>query len=191
VGQGWLQSGVWATLSRTMVDAAGGKLVVVSDREPLMWILETERIAFPTARRWHALEDLEVGQQLFLYTTRGCFRNPTRDRGQVIAALTLASIPEPLNVPVRFGDRSFELGASLGIDGVTPARHGYELMQLRGRLDSMPTTPGGWAMHLRRSLIELSAHDTRLLAKALAPLLRPLPDVIDSYRGAVRGRSAA
>ena len=169
-----------------MVNAAGGKLVVVSDREPLVWILENERIAFPTARRWHALEDLQVGQQMFLYTTRGCFRNPTRDRGRVIAALTLTSVPEPLDAPVRFGERSFELGASVRIDGVAPFRNGCELAQLRGRLDSMPTTPGGWAMHLRRSLIELSAHDTQLVAHALAPLLRPLPDVIDSYRSALR-----
>jgi hypothetical protein len=172
-----------------MVDAAGGKLVVVSDREPLAWILEAEQIAFPTARRWHALADLEIGQKLFLYTTRSCFRNPARDRGQLIAALTLSSLPEPLDVPVRFGERSFELGAIVRIDGVTPVRSGYELTQLRGRLDSMPSTPGGWAMHLRRSLIELSAHDTRLVENALTPLLRPLPDVIDAYRSAA-GRAA-
>jgi hypothetical protein len=58
-------------------------LLPIADREPLAWIVREQRTAFGEHRRREA-EALAVGDVLFLYTTRGCFRNPTRDRGRVI-----------------------------------------------------------------------------------------------------------
>ena len=58
-------------------------LLPISDREPLIWILREQKTALPRYRRRDA-ERLTTGDRILLYTTRGCFRNPTRDRGRVI-----------------------------------------------------------------------------------------------------------
>jgi hypothetical protein len=75
-------------------------LMPIADREPLMWILHERRTAFPSYRRSDA-ERLAAGDRLLLYTTRGCFHNPTRDRGRVIGVATVrhaAKVPVPAAV---------------------------------------------------------------------------------------------
>ena len=58
-------------------------LLVISDREPLAWMLRTSSFAIPVGR---ASSAPRVGDSLLLYTTRGCYRNPTRDLGLVMGA---------------------------------------------------------------------------------------------------------
>jgi hypothetical protein len=58
-------------------------LLVIGDREALGWILSAERMAFPDFRRAET-RSLKSGDRLLIYTTRGCFKNPTRDRGRII-----------------------------------------------------------------------------------------------------------
>jgi len=60
-------------------------LLVIGDRDALGWILAEQRMAFPTAQRAE-VRALRIEDELFLYTTRGAFKNPTRDRGRVIGA---------------------------------------------------------------------------------------------------------
>jgi len=65
-------------------------LLLIADREPLAWIISEQRTAFGEHRAREA-EKLEPGDALLLYTTRGCFRNPTRDRGRVIGRATVTT----------------------------------------------------------------------------------------------------
>lgn len=58
-----------------------GYLVVIGDREALGWVLTEQRMAFPDARR-PEVRTLAQRDQLLLYTTMGCFKNPGRDRGR-------------------------------------------------------------------------------------------------------------
>ncbi|MEU7007085.1 hypothetical protein [Streptomyces sp. NPDC046332] len=52
-------------------------LVIISDREPLAWVLRIQRIASPAGRAATGLP--AEGDHALLYTTLGCSRNPTRD----------------------------------------------------------------------------------------------------------------
>jgi hypothetical protein len=54
-------------------------LLPIADREPLAWIVGEQKTAFAEHRTREAAR-LQEGDRLFLYTTRGCFRTPTRDR---------------------------------------------------------------------------------------------------------------
>ncbi|HKF79950.1 MAG TPA: hypothetical protein VKB17_03920, partial [Thermoleophilaceae bacterium] len=60
-------------------------LLILGEREALAWVLREQRMAF-SARRARSASALTLGDRLLLYTTRGCFHNPTRDRGRVIGA---------------------------------------------------------------------------------------------------------
>jgi hypothetical protein len=55
-------------------------ILLASDREPLAWLPREQRFAVPEARASAPACD----SRLLPYTTRGCYRNPTRDRGLVI-----------------------------------------------------------------------------------------------------------
>jgi hypothetical protein len=76
--------------------------------------VERESNCVPSYRRREA-EALEVRDKLRLYTTRGCFRNPTRDRGRVMGVATVARAARDLGEPVRFGEREFPIGLDLTI----------------------------------------------------------------------------
>src|SRR5689334_21260369 len=104
-------------------------LLPISDREPLWWILNESRTAFPAHRRGEASK-LEADDTLLLYTTRGCFRNPTRDRGRVIGAAKTSGPAADLDEPVRFADREFPVGVELDIQHLVPRGMGAELAPL-------------------------------------------------------------
>ena len=78
-------------------------LLVISDREPLSWLLTEQRWALTTGRAAKAPAE---GDELLLYTTRGCYRNPTRDRGLVMGRATVTSEPKSLPRPVVFREQS-------------------------------------------------------------------------------------
>jgi hypothetical protein len=81
---------------------------VIGDARPLAWVLAEQRMAFPTWRR-HQVAALEIGDELFIYTTRGCFHNPNRDRGLVIGLALVSLDVRDLPKPVVFGERRFSL----------------------------------------------------------------------------------
>jgi hypothetical protein len=56
-------------------------------------------MAFPSYRA-REVAPLRVGDPLFLYTTRGCFHSPKRDRGRVIGIAEATSAAEQLDAPV-------------------------------------------------------------------------------------------
>jgi hypothetical protein len=77
------------------VSESADYLLVIGEREASAWILRESRMAFPATRRAE-VDQLAVGDRLFLLTTRGCFHNPGRDRTRGIGRATVASPVVPL-----------------------------------------------------------------------------------------------
>ena len=154
-------------------------LLPIADREPLAWIVTEQRTAFPHRRRREA-EALDPGDQLFLYTTRGCFHNPTRDRGRVIGVATVTARSERLREPLRFAEREFTVGVPFRIERLAAQRQGVELAPLVKDLASFPN-PRAWSVKLRRALVPLTETDGQLLLRKIDEVARPYPDAVASY----------
>lgn len=123
-------------------------------------------MAFPPSRAAEALA-LRPDDLLLLYTTRGCFHNPTRDRGRVIGEARVADTVERLEEPVRFDDREYPTGCALVLDLLAPLGQGIELAPLVPRLAAFPD-PKSWSVRMRRSLVGLDGRDTVLIRRLLA-----------------------
>ena len=161
-----------------MAGSRGAFLLVIGDREALGWILREQRTAFPAERQRMAWT-LKPGDRLVLYTTRSCFRNPTRDRGRVVAAPVVSTSVRDLDPPVVFGGKSFTSGCDLVIEQLAPWDEGPELGLLVPKLH---TFPGSWAMHLRgRALVRLDDHDYRVLERELSRVVVPREDALRAY----------
>lgn len=156
-------------------------LLVIGDREALGWVLTEQRMAFPNLQR-SEVRALSPGDTLFLYTTRGCFKNPTRDRGRIIATGTATSAVTPLEEPVRIGGRTFPVGCDVAFSAAAPWEHGVELRTLVERLDAFAGAGSAWSVQLRRPLVTLSRSDATLLRRRLdAVPPQPLEDVLEPY----------
>jgi hypothetical protein len=155
-------------------------LLVIGDAAPLAWVLTDQRMAFPALRKSQA-SALEVGDELLVYTTRGCFGNPTRDHGRVMALATVKTKVKDLPEPVLFGDRRYTSGCELDIQGLAPLRTGVELQPLVPQMHAFPD-PKSWSVHLRRPLVPLDEHDADLLKDRLASLLEPPGRHLDAYQ---------
>ncbi|MGW0816219.1 hypothetical protein ACWD00_23650 [Streptomyces viridiviolaceus] len=88
------------------------------------------------------------GDEIFLYSTLGCFRNPTRDLGRVIGWATIASPVRVLDQPVVFSGRTFTEGCRLQMTGLAPFREGLVLRDLVPRLSVFPA-PVTWSVRMR------------------------------------------
>lgn len=152
-------------------------LLLVSDREPLAWLLREQRFAIPAKR---ASSAPLPNTRLFIYTTRSCFRNPGRDRGRVIGKAVVTGPAEPLDEPVQFRGREFTQGFSVRITSVAPVHAGVELAPMAGHLDALPDE-ATWMARMRRSLLPLSPRDAKEIDSQLAPLLIPLLEARDAY----------
>ena len=141
-------------------------LLVISDRDALGWILTEQRMAFAPSRI-DAIDTLTAGNRLVLYTTRGCFRNPTRDRGRVIGTATATSQVHELGTAVTFRDRAYTRGCTLRIERLAPVDRGPELAGIVGTLGTFPES---WRIHIRRTLIPLDERDFMTLEQSLASI---------------------
>lgn len=112
-------------------------LVIISDRTALSWVLSEQRMAFPAgrARAAHAIDE---GDEVLLYSTRGCFGSPTRDLGRILGHATVSSPVRTLAEPVVFGERTFTEGCGLTIHGLAPFREGVPLRGPRARARRLP-----------------------------------------------------
>jgi hypothetical protein len=151
-------------------------LLPISDREPLAWIVAEQRTAVGANRRREA-EALKPGDRILLYTTRGCFRNPTRDRARV------ESLARELADPVRFGEREYPVEVRLRIESLAMRGSGVELAPLVARLESFPNRRA-WSAYLRRALVPLAREDGKLLAKLIRGVARPYDESAASYKTA-------
>ena len=141
-------------------------LLPIADREPLIWILRERRTAFPIYRRRDA-ERLVKGDLLLLYTTRGCFHNPTRDRGRVIGVATVKRPTQELAEPIRFAEREFPIGVDLALETLVPRDEGVELAPMVADLRKTFANPAAWSATLRRALVPFDAGDAQQIIKEL------------------------
>lgn len=123
---------------------------------------------------------VSIGDELFLYATRGAFHNPTRDRGRVFGRAVAVSPIEPLRRPVKLADRTFTHGFRFELDLVAPLGVGVELAQLVPRLATFPNKTG-WATRLRRPLLTVTKDDAKLLRQLLRRQSVPRGDAIPRY----------
>ena len=144
-------------------------LLILGDQDALGWVLRNERMAFDD-RRARDAATLNVGDRLYLYTTRGCFRNPTRDRGRVIGKASVTSGVERLDEPVVVMGREFVLGCRFALLALAPRRAGVVLSELVSELAVFPNKEA-WSARMRRPLLSLPVEDARLIEQQLAPLL--------------------
>ncbi|GHE94389.1 hypothetical protein E5082_22035 [Streptomyces griseoluteus] len=155
-------------------------LLIIGDRAALSWVVTEQRMAFPAGRS-KAARTLDEGDEIFLYTTRGCFRNPTRDLGRVIGRATLAGPVRALDEPVVFGERAFPEGCRLKVSGLAPFREGLVLRDLVPRLSVFPDS-ATWSVRMRRAWLTLPPVDADLVRAEVEPLLRPYGEAAKGYR---------
>jgi hypothetical protein len=152
----------------------------ISDREALAWIIRERRTAFGENRAREAAA-LEPGDALFLYTTRGCFRNPTRDRGRVVArAVVRRRQHRAARVP-GFRGHEYPYVVALDIEALAPFRSGLELAPLVPRLQATFPDPATWSIRMRRALVPLSEGDAKVLGAALQEWERPYELTASGY----------
>ena len=154
-------------------------LLPISDREPLAWIVAEQRTAVGVHRRKEA-EALEPGDRIFLYTTRGCFRNPARDRGRVIGIARVARAARTLDEPIRFADQEYPVEVALQIESLAPRRTGVDLAPLLDRLVSFPKG-NAWSAYMRRALVPLAPRDGDTIAEALEGIAGSYEAAFASY----------
>ena len=129
-------------------------------------------MAFP-AHRSRDAGQIEKGDRLFLYTTRGCFHSPGRDRGRVIGEATVTSPVSSLKKPVEFGEHSYSLGCSLNITGLAPRDEGPAMIGMVDDLHLFPNSdPKSWGVRLRRVLAPLDKHDAGVVHKKLSGVMK-------------------
>lgn len=155
-------------------------LLIIGDRAALSWVVTEQRMAFP-AGRTKAARALEEGDEIFLYTTRGCFRNPTRDLGRIIGRAVVASPVRALDEQVVFGERVFPEGCRLDVTGLARFREGLVLRDLVPRLSVFPD-PATWSVRMRRASLTLPPTDADLVRAELEQMLVPYGDVAEQYR---------
>jgi hypothetical protein len=94
-------------------------LLILGEREAISWVLREQRMAFPSTPRAEVAA-LAVDDRLLLYTTRGAWHNPTRDRGRIIGIATVTNAVRLLDEPIEISGRRFSSGCELSIDGLIP-----------------------------------------------------------------------
>ncbi|WSA80464.1 hypothetical protein OG930_35495 [Streptomyces sp. NBC_01799] len=155
-------------------------LLIIGDRAALSWVVTEQRMAFPAGRSRSA-QALGEGDEIFVYTTRGCFRNPTRDLGRVVGRARVASPVRVLEEPVVFGERRFTEGCRLEVSALARFREGLVLRDLVPRLAVFPD-PATWSVRMRRASLTLPPEDAGVVRAELEPLLLPYEEAVEAYR---------
>jgi hypothetical protein len=159
--------------------AVAAHLLILGDRDALKWVLRNERMAFEVHRR-NDVSRLAVGDTLLIYTTRGCFHNPTRDRGRVIGRAVVTSPVESLQDSVVVMDREFKLGCTFELVALAPRDEGVVLADLVPRLGAFPNKRA-WSARMRRPLLTLPPMDAALIEREFGQLVGEPSTVVSSY----------
>jgi hypothetical protein len=157
-------------------------LLPIADRAPLGWIVRSQQTAFAEHRARDAAR-LQEGDRLFLYTTRGCFRNPTRDRGRVIGVASVVAPAREERPAVEFGGVEYPHAVDLRIEKLAPLREGVELAPLVPRLRETFPDPRTWSVRMRRALVPLAEDDAALLEREVDGAAAEYPAALGSYDG--------
>ena len=143
-------------------------LLVLGEREAVGWVLRESRMAFPPTRRAE-VDRLTTGDELLIFTTRGCWHNPRRDRGRIVGSARVASPVVAYDEPVTIAGRDFTRGCDLTLRSLTPLGQGVELAPLIPQMGAFPNKKA-WSIWLRRPLLELPPGDATLLQHKLKPI---------------------
>ncbi|MBL6276084.1 hypothetical protein JMF97_07915 [Micromonospora fiedleri] len=154
-------------------------LVILGDRDAISWVLHEQRMAFPATPRAEVAA-LAADDRLFLYATRGAWRNPTRDRGRIIGTAVARTSVQKLDTPVEIAGRTFVSGCDLRIEALAPYPGGLELQPLVAQLAAFPK-PQTWSIYLRRALLTLPTQDAQLLDTLLTPIAKPRTEALSTY----------
>ena len=155
-------------------------LLILGDRDAISWVLHEERMAFPATPRAEVAA-LASDDRLFLYATRGAWRNPTRDRGRIIGTAVARSTVRKLDTPVEIAGRTFVSGCDLRIDALVPYPGGLELQPIVEQLAAFPK-PQTWSIYLRRALLALPAQDAQRIDALLTPLTTSRTQALGTYK---------
>lgn len=167
---GWLQ-----LLATTILDvlndegtttAGNGYLLVLSDGVAVRWVLEHERFAFTVASQVLCRE-LQVGDTLYLVTTRGCWGQPHLDATRVIGTAAVSGPVRDLAEPIRIAEREFVSDCPLRISNLAPIGTGVELTELARELETFKDSGSNYGIRLRRTLVRLTPDDSLRVRKQL------------------------
>jgi hypothetical protein len=161
-------------------------LSVIGDRVALAWVLKNSVMAFPATHR-PEVDRLERGDELFLLTTRGCFKNPTRDRTRIVGTAVVRTPVSLAAEPIELANRTFNRTCDLTIKALAPVLSGVELAPLVDRLQAFPNKQA-WSTWLRRPLLELTPADAEFLRPLLAAATTRPEDALQGYLD--RGRQS-
>lgn len=133
-------------------------LIVLGDRDAIDWVVANGRMAVSDKVRTLP----EPGERVALYTTRGAYRNPTRDRSQIIGLgrVTGKAVRRDINVAGKTYAASFPIG----IDAITESRQGLPFEPLVEHLTFI-TTKRTWGGALRRPLVRIPDADFKQIER--------------------------
>jgi hypothetical protein len=161
-------------------------ILVIAERTALAWVLSERRMAFPARSRRQAVL-LAPGESLFLYVTRGCFHNPTRDRGRIIGEAHVVATVTELKEPIRFEERVYPIGCEIEVTSLVPRGLGVELASL---VDSLRVFPdkASWSAWMRRTLLPLGDADVKVIRRRLSGAVAPTSETVATYVQVDTGR---
>jgi hypothetical protein len=154
-------------------------LVILGNRDGLRWVLRNERMAF-RGRGVQAAAAIDEGDDLLLYTTRGCFGNPGSDLGRVIGLARATSTACAFDGPIKIAGRDFSSFCEIQLISLAERGEGVALTDHLIDLTVFPDR-ASWSAWMRRPLLALPTTDARLLLRALSPLAGPSERVLDGY----------
>lgn len=129
-------------------------------------VVANKRMGFPVrAARRVAL--MGKGDQAILYLTRGAFRNPTRDRSRVAAAVTLSQSPGSETVTI--GEQEYPYSVPFKIErliGQDVRNAAPAVEPVVGKLE-LVRRPEVWGQYFRNTPIQISDQDFTVLARML------------------------
>ena len=160
-----------------MSDEHPAFLIILGNLQGLAYVLREERMAFSPKRR----VQLSPGDEVFLYTTRGLFGNPTRDRSRIIGVARVTSPIKVFDSELNIDGRIYISGCRLSLTGLAPLGEGLPMNEVVDSLDMFKPDPRTWSIRLRRSLVPLGKRDARIIREGLQTVIREPGDAIGAY----------
>lgn len=151
--------------------------MVLATRKGLAYVLRERKMAFPPTRPI----GLHVGDQLLIYTSRGIYNNPGRDRGRIVGTAEIVSPIVPLDEARLISGRLYTSGCDLNLTGLAPLDEGIELANIADQLAVFQPNPAAWSARLRRSILPLPFSDVELVMARLKPILRNADETMAAY----------
>jgi hypothetical protein len=138
-------------------------LWVFGEIAALRAVLAEQRMAFPLHAR-DSVAAMRPGDQAVLYVTRGAHHNPTRDEARLAGLVEVREAPQELQTVVA--ERSFPFACRIAPILVLPERSGPPVKPLAEQL-AMVRKPAAWGSYFRRSPLQLTEPDFRVLRSAM------------------------